>query len=220
MSSTSVKIYPVKLNCYVLKISATFTHEDIQSKLSSLKNFDESAYSVALELVELVDESDFQSEMQLIDSLLNQYGLFLSFVVSTPLITGTLFCNKPVVELSKDNTIFKENLPSTLIVNDPVRSGVVIRNCGDIIVNNLVSHNAEIISDGNLHIYAECRGKLIAGADGNKNALIYVQNFNAEYIAIANVFQVIEDKLPTKILNKPVKIFLDDKERINIVLLS
>lgn len=219
MSQMSIKLHPARFGYYILKIAAHFDKEEFESKILALKNFDEDVKYIALELIELISENEFQQWMNVLDEVLDRHGLCLCFIVSTPLINGVVFCGKPVVDVLCDTDI-KAVIPSTKMINSLVRSGVVIRNDGDIIVNELISHNAEIISDGNIHVYNECRGRLIAGAGGDKNAMIYVQNFNAEYISIANVFQVIEDKLPARLLNKAVKIFLDDKERLNVVSLN
>ncbi|MDD3266581.1 MAG: septum site-determining protein MinC [Burkholderiales bacterium] len=219
MSQMSIKLHPARFGYYILKISAHFDMEEFEAKMLALKDFDEDAKYIALELLELISEREFQQQMTILDETLAKNKLFICFVVSNPLINGTVFCGKPVVNV-ENNMDVKNVIPSTKMINYPVRSGIIIRNDGDIIVNELVSHNAEVISDSNIHVYNECRGKLIAGANGDKNAMIYVQRFNAEYISIANVFQVIEDKLPERLLNKAVKIFLDDKERLNVVSLN
>jgi septum site-determining protein MinC len=74
-----------------------------------------------------------------------------------------------------------------------------------------------VISGGNVHIYGDCRGRILAGVNGDKSAKIFANKFNAEFISIAGVYRVIEDKLPANLENKAVQIFLDDKERLNIV---
>ena len=92
-----------------------------------------------------------------------------------------------------------------------------VENDGDIVILNMVSNNAEVVSGEDIHVYGDGRGRFIAGSNGNKKARIFVQKFNAELISIAGIFRVIEDKLPTNLLNKTVQIFLDDKERLNIL---
>lgn len=76
----------------------------------------------------------------------------------------------------------------------PIRSG---QRCfapdGDLIVMGMVAQGAEIIAAGSIYVHGPLRGKAIAGAHGNTNAFILANEFDAELIAIAGVYQVIED---------------------------
>jgi septum site-determining protein MinC len=47
-----------------------------------------------------------------------------------------------------------------------------------------VSHGAEVISDGNVHIYGTLRGRAIAGAKGYNEANIFCQKLEAELVSI------------------------------------
>lgn len=80
------------------------------------------------------------------------------------------------------------------VVSQPLRSG---QRCfapdGDLIVMGMVAHGAEIIATGNIYVHGPLRGKAIAGAKGNANAFILATEFDAELIAIAGVYSVIED---------------------------
>jgi septum site-determining protein MinC len=107
-----------------------------------------------------------------------------------------------------------------LLIEEPVRSGIKVENDGDVIITTLVSHNAEIIASGNIHVYGDCRGRVLAGNGGNKKAKIFIARFNAELISIAGIYRVIEDKLPDNLHNKAVQIFLDEKERLNVIPLA
>ncbi|WP_163907617.1 septum site-determining protein MinC, partial [Proteus mirabilis] len=62
----------------------------------------------------------------------------------------------------------------TLVIDKPLRSGQqVYAKGGDLVVLAVVSHGAEVIADGSIHIYAPLRGKAIAGARGDTTARIY-----------------------------------------------
>ncbi|GLQ29786.1 septum site-determining protein MinC [Litoribrevibacter albus] len=80
------------------------------------------------------------------------------------------------------------------IVATPVRSGQQIYAKGsDLIVLAQVGQGAEVIADGNIHIYGTLRGRAIAGASGNSEARIFCQSLQAELISIAGVYQVSDD---------------------------
>ena len=57
----------------------------------------------------------------------------------------------------------------TMVIDKPLRSGQrVYARGGDLVVLAVVSFGAEVIADGNIHVYAPLRGRAIAGARGNK----------------------------------------------------
>jgi septum site-determining protein MinC len=83
--------------------------------------------------------------------------------------------------------------PGMLIVQ-PVRSGQRIYAQGtDLIVLSTVSGGAEILADGNIHVYGPLRGRAIAGASGDTNARIFCQQLLAELLSIAGSIIVNED---------------------------
>lgn len=100
--------------------------------------------------------------------------------------------------------------PSTLIIDRPVRAGQQIyAKGGNLVVLAMVSAGAEVIADGDIHIYAPLRGKALAGARGNIAARIFVQAMEAELLSIAGIYRTIEQALPASIAGKPTQIFLD-----------
>lgn len=97
----------------------------------------------------------------------------------------------------------------TMVIDRPLRSGqqVYARNA-DLIVMAAVSNGAEVIADGNVHVYAPLRGKAIAGARGNTNARIFATCMQAELISIAGIYRTAENALPPEVDGKPAKIRL------------
>lgn len=81
----------------------------------------------------------------------------------------------------------------TQVVDTPVRSGQQIYAKGDLIIMSSVSAGAEILADGNIHIYGALRGRALAGVQGDENARIFCQSQEAELIAIAGHYIVDED---------------------------
>lgn len=119
---------------------------------------------------------------------------------------------KSSFEKKKSASTISPNTPyfPALVIDSPVRSGqqIYARNC-DLIINDAVSTGAEVISDGNIHIYSVVRGKIIAGADGNENAHIYCTQLEAELISIAGHYWLSE-QIPTEFYKKPVKISIQN----------
>lgn len=94
------------------------------------------------------------------------------------------------------------------IVRQPVRSGQQIyARGGDLIVLSSVSPGAELLADGNIHVYGSLRGRALAGVQGNTEARIFCQSLNAELIAIAGHYQVSE-QISEAERGRQVQIFL------------
>lgn len=82
----------------------------------------------------------------------------------------------------------------TRIVTAPVRGGQQIyAQGGDLIVMAPVSPGAELLADGNIHVYGPLRGRALAGIQGDTNARIFCQQFAAEMVSIAGHYKVAED---------------------------
>jgi septum site-determining protein MinC len=80
------------------------------------------------------------------------------------------------------------------IIRQPVRSGQQIyAKGGDLIILSSVSTGAEVLADGNIHIYGPLRGRALAGVLGNTEASIFCMRLEAELISIAGRYKVDED---------------------------
>ncbi|MGJ7581934.1 septum site-determining protein MinC [Variovorax sp. RHLX14] len=102
---------------------------------------------------------------------------------------------------------------ATLVIDKPLRSGQqVYARGGDVIVLAVVSFGAEVIADGNVHVYAPLRGKAIAGARGDTAARIFTTCMEAQLVAIAGIYKTSEVDLPKNLQGKPVQIHLDGKK--------
>lgn len=95
------------------------------------------------------------------------------------------------------------------VVTRPVRSGQQIYAEGaDLIVMAQVSEGAEVLADGNIHIYGTLRGRALAGVKGDESARIFCQSLDAELVSIAGNF-ILQDALPNELQKKPAQISLD-----------
>ena len=82
---------------------------------------------------------------------------------------------------------------TAMLITQPVRSGSRIYAEGaDLIVTATVNPGAEVIADGNIHIYGALRGRAVAGANDNPEARIFALNFDPELVAIAGLYAVRE----------------------------
>jgi septum site-determining protein MinC len=96
-----------------------------------------------------------------------------------------------------------------MVVDKPLRSGQQVYAKGrDLIVLAMVNAGAEVIADGNIHIYASLRGKAIAGARGNTQARIFAQVMEPELISIAGIYRTSENALPKEVLGQAAQVCL------------
>jgi septum site-determining protein MinC len=107
------------------------------------------------------------------------------------------------------------------LITQPVRSGqqIYAKN-SDLIVIASVSPGAELLADGNIHIYGRLKGRALAGVSGNQHAHIFCQNLEAELVAIAGHYWLSEDlhdlhDLQQTLHNGSVQISLE-QERLQI----
>lgn len=101
-----------------------------------------------------------------------------------------------------------------LTVRTPVRSGQVIHAVGgDLVVLAPVSSGAELIADGNIHVYAPLRGRALAGARGNSDVSIFCQSLEAEFISIAGRY-LMADQIPKAQRGKPARAHLEDEDLV------
>lgn len=97
----------------------------------------------------------------------------------------------------------------TLVITRPVRGGQqVYAEGGDLVVLSAVSPGAELIADGNIHVYGPLRGRVMAGAKGNAEARIFCQQLTAELLSIAGRYKVAEDLRRNPQWGKPVQVSL------------
>lgn len=113
--------------------------------------------------------------------------------------------------------------PPTMVVDKPLRSGqkVYARGC-DLVVLAMVNQGAEVVADGNIHVYAPLRGKAMAGARGDTNARIFSMCLEPELISIAGVYRTSENPLAPNVQGKAAQVRLsnDGQEKLIIEALN
>jgi septum site-determining protein MinC len=94
------------------------------------------------------------------------------------------------------------------LIAAPIRSGQqVYAPDGDVTVIGSVSNGAELLADGNIHVYGPLRGRALAGLNNNTQARIFCTSLEADLISIAGQFKISENIEP-KFWKKPVQIQL------------
>ena len=121
--------------------------------------------------------------------------------------------DKPIIE--KPQELAVETIKTKLLTT-PVRSGQqVVSKGGDLVITAAVSHGAELLADGNIHVYGALRGRALAGIAGDKQARIFCQSLEAELVSIAGFYRL-RDAIGA--FTGPCQIYLQD-DRIQIDLL-
>jgi len=114
--------------------------------------------------------------------------LGFSFVNASKVDTSKKTAVTDEVLVEKSNQVdvkIERKLFSDKIHRGQIRSGQqVYAKDQNLVVIGSVSAGAEIIADGNIHVYGSLRGRAIAGAQGHHQAQIYCQNLEAELVSI------------------------------------
>jgi septum site-determining protein MinC len=97
----------------------------------------------------------------------------------------------------------------SVLISRPVRSGQRLYAAGgDLTVIGPVSSGAELMADGNIHIYGPLRGRVIAGLQGDTSARVFCSALQAELVSIAGHYRVSEN-IPADLKGRAVQVFLD-----------
>lgn len=103
----------------------------------------------------------------------------------------------------------------SLIVDKPLRSGQRVYAKGaDLVVLAVVSHGAEVIADGNIHVYAPLRGRALAGAMGDTGARIFATCMEPQLLSIAGIYRTTETELTPEVLGKPAQVRLQGEKLV------
>ena len=103
--------------------------------------------------------------------------------------------------------------PNTVVVDKPLRSGQQVYARGaDLVVLAMVSDGAEVIADGNIHVYAPLRGRAIAGARGDTSARIFTTCMEAQLVSIAGIYRTTDTELPDRVKGRSAQVRLDGEK--------
>lgn len=201
----------------VLDFSA-WTEQDLHEHGVNLRDYADLLKSAGVHLVEIkgggellesqaeelglrhedsADEADYQAEAAAVEEA----------VVAAPVEPVAA---EPVPTESQPGIPEFNNARRTMVIDQSVRSGQKIYAQGaDLIVMGQVSAGAEVIADGNVHVYGVLRGRALAGAAGDTQARILSTCFEAELVAVAGYYLTFEGGFPEENRSKPTLIHLD-----------
>jgi septum site-determining protein MinC len=215
LSGNAIKLNSANFEYYILQVNEKTRMEQIKTKLLELKKLDSNSV-IVLKIADEVDINNATKIASNVNEMADATGINLHSILRNTVLTLDNIIGIPVIDFPS-TTKCKNINSKTLTHSDPVRSGMRIEHDGDIIITSFVSENAEVVSAGNIHIYGNAKGRLIAGSNGDKTAKIFATKFDAQIIAIGGIYRVLEAPISNNIQNKSVMILLDEKERLNIV---
>ncbi|MEN8548955.1 septum site-determining protein MinC [Acinetobacter soli] len=213
----------------------TNDHDVIRQQLTAILN--EDAYQGTLVIIDSTVEQELIALIQLlislglqpmavIDGLLSDEAKSIQFPVmpaDQPLQRIKATKEEVVVQSAKvteKNAETKTPTTKTAISHktsyhdEILRTGqCLVQDHGDIILNAGMNSGSEVIASGNIHIYGNVRGRIMAGAGGNPAARIFCHALEAELVSIAGTYCVAED-IPKDVLKKSVHIYLNDKQEL------
>ncbi|MEZ5478582.1 MAG: septum site-determining protein MinC [Thiolinea sp.] len=106
--------------------------------------------------------------------------------------------------------------PRLKVMERPVRSGQQVY-CpdGDIVVMQHTSAGSELLAGGSVHVYGALRGRVLAGIQGDATARIFCLHLEAELVAIAGRYRLLDD-MEAGLKGQPAMVYLED-EKLKIV---
>lgn len=120
--------------------------------------------------------------------------------------------NETSGELAPHTDKMRSKAGSTLVIDRPVKAKQqCVAENGDLVILASVSASAELIADGNIHVYGTLRGRALCGVRGNTEARIFCTSLEAGLVSVAGRYKVLK-KIPSVIKNKPVQIRLKDEK--------
>lgn len=234
MADTSIEFKGTSFTLTVLHLNSSILIDiraDLDKKVSQAPDFFY-LVPVVVNIEQLDDSVDYQA----IKTITEEFNFtFVGFTGSISkeqrkLIRelGFSFVNTSKVNVSEKSAAKKEavtvvekptqvavapqlELYSDKVHRGQIRSGQQIyAKDQNLVIIGSVSAGAEVIADGNIHVYGSLRGKAIAGAKGHHRAQIYCQDFEAEMVSINGNYWLSESM--EKHWGSPVYIQLTDSE--------
>ncbi|WP_300088762.1 septum site-determining protein MinC [uncultured Nitrosomonas sp.] len=204
----------------------------LQEKIASAPDFFRNS-PVLFDLSEL-NENNKKIDVAALVSLLRQSGLFpvgirggdpaqekQALELSVPIDSGRSRNDAILPEVKKKDdavpqvqAVIREAVRApAMMVTQPVRSGQRIYAASDLVILAQVSAGAEIMAEGNIHVYNTLRGRALAGVQGDTAARFFCLDLQAELVSIAGIYKTSED-LKDAPKKKLVQIYLRDQALI------
>ena len=108
----------------------------------------------------------------------------------------------------------------SLVIREPVRSGQVVYADGrDLIVLAPVNPGAQLLADGNIHIYGALRGRAVAGAQGYRDAQLFCLALDPELVGV-DAGYLLNDDIPAALRGGAARVYLTDAGTCAVVPLA
>ena len=195
------------------------------SYLGTLVIIDSTVEQELIALIQLLIDLGLQP-MAVIDGILGDEARAIQFpVLPTDQPLQRIKASKEQVvdhapEKTVDSTAIQTPQKNTSVTHvtsyhdEILRTGQsLVQDQGDIILNAGMNSGSEVIASGNINIYGNARGRVIAGAAGHGSARIFCNSLEAELISIAGTYCVADD-IPKDMIKKPVHIYLNNKQEL------
>ena len=204
----------------------------LQEKIASAPDFFSNS-PVLFDLSEL-NENGKEIDVEALISLLRKLSLFpigirggdpsqekRALELSVPVDSSRSRNDAILPEIQKKDDTMPEIQPvireavraPAMMITQPVRSGQRIYAASDLVILAQVSAGAEIMAEGNIHVYNTLRGRALAGVQGDTTARFFCLDLQAELVSIAGIYKTSEDLKGTP-RKKPVQIYLRDQALI------
>ena len=122
-----------------------------------------------------------------------------------------VFTQEPAAQQPAPQELREVSAAATMVIDKPLRSGQRIYARGaDLVILAMVNQGAEVVADGNIHVYAPLRGRAMAGASGNVHARIFSTCLEPELISIAGIYRTSEKPLADNVRGKAAQVRLSN----------
>lgn len=200
---------------YLLTPDLSLLSAQLKQKTEATPNlFKRMPIVIDLERLKRGDSIDFPTLLQ----QLRQYGL-IPVGIRNASPSHRSAAQEAQLPILSSTTALASKPPSTntpqtdavKLITKPVRSGQqVYAKQANLVILASVSHGAEVLADGYIHVYGQLRGRALAGVTGNENARIFCSGLDAELLSIAGHYKIRED-LPCLLDQGMKQIYLDQK---------
>ena len=100
----------------------------------------------------------------------------------------------PVVTPTPTVAAVSSVLQSSLIHHGTVRSGQQLYADGrSLVIVGSVNNGAEVLADGDIHVYGSLMGRAVAGLGGSSDSHIFAKSFGASLVGISDAFVIPDD---------------------------
>ncbi|WP_242632678.1 septum site-determining protein MinC [Thiothrix fructosivorans] len=119
---------------------------------------------------------------------------------------------RSVSEEKADADVPTTVMTSVKVIDRPLRSGQqVYFPEGSLVILQHTSAGSEILAGGSVHVYGSLRGRVLAGIGGDTSARIFCQKLEAELVAIAGHYRLLDD-IDTNLKGSPAMVWLEGEK--------